>query len=557
MRAIITPQQMGTLDNRTIEEVGLPGIVLMELAARGVMQDVEQLLGGRLAGARVLVVCGGGNNGGDGFAVARRLLNAGAEVRAALVADREKVEGDARTNLEIYERLGGAVLEVKEEGDLEGLPAADLIVDALLGTGIRGGARGLPARAIEAINAMPAPVVAVDIPSGIDGATGAAGGPAVQAALTSTFGEIKIGHLIPPGLDHAGRITRVDIQIPPRFLDDVEVPLYLIEGEDVHAMLPQRGRTAHKGEAGRVLLVAGSVGMTGAAQLAARSVLRTGGGMVKVATARNAQALVAGGSPEIMTVPVDDTEAGTIAPAAETTIDEAREWADVEVIGPGLSLNDETVAWFDEHAADLPLPTVIDADGLNALAKLPERLEGLGEHVVLTPHLGEFARLTGRSIDEIAADRVGAARDFAREKGLTLLLKGVPTLVASPEGPVLAVLAGNPGMASAGMGDVLTGVIAGLLAQGLHPREAAVAGATLHGLAGNLAADELGQTGIVAGDVAERLPLAHDILAGRAPYPAARRSGGCGCGGGGGSCGGGGCDCDGDCDGEGCGCGGH
>lgn len=557
MRPIIAPEQMRDLDRRTIEEVGLPGIVLMELASRGVMLEIEQILGGRVAGARALVFCGGGNNGGDGFAIARRLLNAGAEVMVYLVAERDRIKGDAKTNLDIYEKLGGSTVEVKQNEDFNRLPFADVIVDALLGTGIKGGADGLVADAIEAINLHAAPVVSVDIPSGVDGSTGYAHGPAVRADITATFGEIKIGHLISPGIDFAGRISRVDIQIPPKFVMELEVPLFLVEPADVYEMLPDRGMDAHKGDAGKVLVVAGSVGMTGAAELASKATLRSGAGMVKVATAKNAQAILAGSASEVMTIPVADTAEGSIAPEAETTIDEAREWADVEVIGPGLSLNPETVHWFEEHVKDLPLPTVIDADGLNALAQLPDALANLNDKIVLTPHLGELARLTGKTSQEIAADRVGTVREYARKWGVTLLLKGVPTLVASPTGPVYSILAGNPGMASAGMGDVLTGTIAGMMAQGLSAQDAAIAGTTIHGLAGNLAADELGSTGIVAGDVVERLPLSQDIIAGRAAYPQPKNSGGCGCGGGGCGCGGhdeeghgggGSCGCGGNCD---------
>lgn len=553
MRPIVTPEQMRELDRRTIQDVGMPGIVLMELAARGVMLEVEAILGGRIVGTRVAVFCGGGNNGGDGFAVARRLLNAGAEATVYLVAERAKIQGDAKANMEIYEKLGGRVLEVTDRKNLEKIPPVDLIIDALLGTGLRGGADGLVAEAIETINVLQAPVVSVDIPSGVNGATGYAEGPAVRADITATFGEIKVGHIVSPGIDLAGRISRVDIQIPPKFVMETEVPLYLVEPADVYEMLPERHLSTHKGDVGKVLVVAGSVGMTGAAELASKATLRSGAGMVKVATAKSAQAILAGRSAEVMTIPVADTENGSIAAEAEETIDEAREWADVEVIGPGLSLNPDTIKWIEQHVEDLPLPTVIDADGLNALAQLAGSLENLKERdVVLTPHVGEFARLTGKTSQDIAMDRLGSVRDFARKKGVTVVLKGVPTLIAGPEGPVYAVLAGNPGMATAGMGDVLTGAIAGFLAQGLAPREAAITAVTVHGLAGNLATDELGSRGIVAGDVVEKLPLAHDIVAGRASYPQPKNSG-CSCGGN--------CDCgeDGECDCEdgSCNCGHH
>jgi ADP-dependent NAD(P)H-hydrate dehydratase / NAD(P)H-hydrate epimerase len=551
MRPIVEPAQMRELDRRTIEDVGLPGMVLMELAARGVMLEIEQLLGGNVAGANVLVFCGPGNNGGDGFAIARRLMNAGSEVALYLTCPMDKVTGDARTNMEIYQKLDGAITVIDDAQQLTRLPQAHVIVDAMLGTGAEGPAHGIIADAIEAINKSDTPIVAVDISSGINGRTGAAEGAAIRADVTATFGEIKVGHLIPPGLEHAGRISRVDIQIPPQFIHEMEIPLFFIEPSDVYEMMPTRPLTAHKGDFGKVLVVAGSVGMTGAAELAGRAVLRSGAGMVKVATSKSAQAILAGGgSSEIMTIPVAESGNGSISEAAESTINEARTWADVEVIGPGITMSPDTVAWFAEHVQDLPLPTVIDADGLNALADNPELLKILGERVVLTPHIGEFARLTGLDTAEVTNNRVELIKKHAREWGCTILLKGVPTLVAGPSGPAYCILAGNPGMATAGMGDVLTGTIAGLLAQGLNPRDAAIAGTTIHGLAGNLAADEVGSTGIVAGDVVERLGLATDIVAGRASMP--NSGGGCGCGSGGCGDGGGGGDCG--CDDGSCGC---
>ncbi len=558
MKPILTPAQMRELDKRTIEELGLPGIVLMELAARGVVHEIDNLFRGRFQGSEILVFCGPGNNGGDGFAIARRLLNLGAQVRVYLFADRDKIKGDALINKQVYQKLGGEIIDIIESQQLDSLPQAHLIVDALLGTGLKGGATGLMAAAIEAINNHPAGVIAVDIPSGVNGANGQAEGPAVRADITATFGGIKVGHLIPPGLEQCGQIVTVDIQIPPEYIDEGDVEFLLIEPYDVQVMLPDRQRSAHKGDAGKVLVVAGSVGMTGAAELAARSCLRAGAGLVKVATAKSAQAILAGRNAEVMTIPVADTENGTIAPDAETTIREALQWADVEVIGPGLSLNQNTIDWFTEHAKDLSLPTAIDADGLNALAKNPDLIEGLGENVILTPHVGEFARLTGLSTEEIESDRVGTVRRFAVEWGVTLLLKGVPSLLGTADGEVYGMLAGNPGMASAGMGDVLTGVIAGFLAQGLTPENATISGVIVHGLAGDLAAHEMGTTGIVAGDVVERLPYAQDIISGRAHFP--HQHGGC-CGGHGhGHEGGKECNCDGDCDCDGncegnCGCG--
>ncbi|MDP8208810.1 MAG: NAD(P)H-hydrate dehydratase [Candidatus Electryonea clarkiae] len=526
MRPIVTPDQMRELDRRTIEELGLPGIVLMELAARGVMVEVENILQDKLRGSRGLVFCGPGNNGGDGFAVARRMKNMKMDVTVLLFADRDRIKGDALINMNVYEKSGGEIIEITSTDELADLPVVDVIVDALLGTGLSGAVKGLMADAIKVINDFQAPVVAVDIPSGINGNNGAADGPAVAADITATFGEIKAGHLITPGLEHSGRIVRVDIQIPPEFVEESECALLLAEPEDIRILIPERMRSDHKGDAGKVLLIAGSVGMTGAAELASRACLRIGAGLVKVAIARDAQATLAGRNAEVMTIPVADTEEGTIAPEAETTIREAESWADIEVIGPGLSLNPDSVQWFKEHAENFELPTVIDADGLNALAENKELLKKLSPEIVLTPHIGEFSRLTGMSIEEIENNRIETVKKFASEWNAVIVLKGVPTLIATPDQPLYGVLAGNPGMATAGMGDVLTGVIAGLMAQGLSPVEASLAGVSIHGLGGDLAANDFGATGLVAGDVVERLPLAQDIIAGRAGYPG--NEGGCG-----------------------------
>ena len=255
MRPIVEPAQMRELDRRTIDDVGIPGIVLMELAARGVMLEIEQLLGGNVAGAHALVFCGPGNNGGDGFAIARRLLNAGSEVSLYLCAPMDKITGDAKTNLDIYRKLDGAITVIENADQLARLPHAHIIVDALLGTGAEGPAHGIIADSIEAINKSGMQIVAVDIPSGINGRTGAAEGAAVRADVTATFGEIKVGHLIPPGLDHAGRISRVDIQIPPQFVHEMEIPLFFIEPGDVYEMMPQRPLTAHKGDFGKGLSI--------------------------------------------------------------------------------------------------------------------------------------------------------------------------------------------------------------------------------------------------------------------------------------------------------------
>ncbi len=517
MQHVFTPEQMRELDRRTIEDLGLPGMVLMELAACGAAEHCEKLLDD-VQGADVLVFCGPGNNGGDGYAVARRLFNLYAHPVVYLLADRDRIKGDALQNLQVYERLGGRVVDVSSSDQLAELPPADLIVDAIMGTGLHGAVKGIYADAINAINEHDAPVLAVDIPSGVNGATGAVEGPVVFADVTATFGGLKAGLVLAPGLDYTGKVEVVDIQIPPEFMKDSDTDLYLMDEIDIHHILPHRRRSAYKGDAGYVLVVAGSRGMSGAAALTAGACLRAGAGMVKAATPESVQLTLAGHHPEVMTIPLPENDAGSMIPESEEVLKDAKEWAAVLAFGPGLTQHPDTVAWVQHQVETVKKPMVIDADGLNALAQKPELLQKLNPDIILTPHIGEFARLTGLSVKEISRDRVAILRKYANEWNAVLLLKGVPTLVTGPGVPVYALMVGNPGMATAGMGDVLTGTIAGLLAQGVFPVMAAVAGTALHGMAGDLAVEEIGSTGLMAGDVMQRLPLAFDVYHGR-PRP--------------------------------------
>ncbi len=518
---------MRELDRRTIEDLGLPGMVLMELAARGATAACVEMLGDNLRGSDVLVFCGPGNNGGDGYAVARRLFNHYANPIVYLLADRDRIKGDAKMNLDVYEKLGGRVVDVQSADDLKNLPRADLIVDAIMGTGLEGTVRGIYADAIDAINEHPAPVLAVDIPSGVNGRTGVVEGNVVFADVTATFGGLKAGLVLEPGLDYAGRIEVIDIQIPPEFIKDTDAVLYMMEEEDIRHILPNRRRSMYKGDAGYVLVVAGSRGMSGAAALTSGACLRAGAGMVKAATPESVQAILAQHQPEVMTIPLPENSEGSLTAEADEVLADAKKWADVHVYGPGLTQHPDTVAWVQRQVENLKRSTVIDADGLNALAQKPELLKKLSPDVVLTPHIGEFARLTGMEAGEIARDRVAALKKYAEEWNTVILLKGVPTLVAGPGVPVYTLVVGNPGMATAGMGDVLTGTIAGLLAQGIFPVMAAVAGAALHGMAGDMAAEEVGTTGILAGDVMSRLPLAWDVLHGH--VNPGKQGEGCGC----------------------------
>lgn len=512
MLPVLTADQMREADRRTIEEIGLPGPVLMENAGRAVSEAIRE----RFPGARrVVVLCGKGNNGGDGFVIARRLRASGAE--ALLLGRRDEVRGDARTHLEACERSGGRVVEVADaraweavRGRLEG---ADVLVDAVLGTGLRARASGLPAAAIdELVKRAEAgvPVVAVDIPSGVraDGGTGE--GPAVRAALTVTFGAPKPGLVLAPDADHCGELVVADIGITPETLAAVEPSLFLLEEADAAAAFPPRDPAAHKGRFGHVLVVAGSVGKTGAAVLAASGAARAGAGLVTVATPLSCLGTVAASRPEIMTEPLPETPTGGISEEALDRVLSLASERDAVVLGPGLGQDPSTAILVREIVRRCEAPLLVDADGLNALAAAPageqaEALRGRPGATVLTPHPGEMSRLIREPTAAIQAQRAEAARALARQSGTVVALKGQRTVVAEPEGRAALNPTGNPGMGTGGTGDVLSGVVGALLAR--HEAWlAATAGVFVHGQAGDRAAESLGEEGLLAGDLAEAIP---------------------------------------------------
>ena len=501
MLPVLSAEEMRRLDRRAIDTLGIPGAALMENAGRGAVPHIIRLLprGGR--GARVVVVCGKGGNGGDGFVVARHLKQRGARVAVWLAARPEEITGDAAGKLAALRRAGLRPVVIADERALaESLGDADVVVDALLGTGTQGAPRGTTAAAITAINASQRSVVALDIPSGLPADGGPPPGPAVHADVTTTFAAFKRGLVTGPGLDWAGRVVVVDIGIP-----DAEVrrgiTTFLLEASDVATHVPRRPHHAHKGTYGRLLIVAGSVGKTGAAALAARAAMRSGAGLVTVATAASQQPIVATLVLEAMTEPVPETAARSIALKAREALDELAEARDAAVVGPGLGLDAETQTLARELAHDLRRPLVLDADALTALAGHLDTLRGAPAPRCLTPHPGELARMLGRSVADVERDRIEMARTFATTYGVHLVLKGAGTVIADPDGHVSINPTGNPGMASGGTGDVLTGILGALFARGLEPRAAAQTGVYLHGLAGDLAAARVGEEALIASDV--------------------------------------------------------
>jgi NAD(P)H-hydrate epimerase len=510
---LATAEEMRRADRRATERYGVPSLLLMENAGRGAADAIERALG-VVEGRRVAVVCGKGNNGGDGFVVARHLLGRGARISAWLVGRADEVRGDARVNLDALQRAGETVAEAPDADAVARLSAqvraADIVVDALLGTGVRGPASGAVAAAIDAINAAGAAgrsVCSLDLPSGLPSDGEAPAGPVVRAAMTVTFGLPKLGLALPAGLAHAGRLEIADLGVPRAWLAE-GIPAGLLEATDARAALPLRPHDAHKGRYGHLLVVAGSVGKTGAAVLACLGALRSGTGLVTCAMPGSQQPVVAAQLSEAMTEPLPETAARTISTKAVERIVELLGRMDAVALGPGIGLDPETQAAVRVLVRDVERPMVVDADALTALAGSAGLCRDAVAPRLLTPHPGEAARLLGSSIADVQADRIASARRLAAESGAVVALKGARTVVAGPDGEVVLNPTGNPGMATGGTGDVLTGVTGGLLAQGVAPVEALRAAVYLHGLAGDLAAATRGEAGLVAGDVAASLPAA-------------------------------------------------
>ncbi len=498
MKPVLTPAESAALDRASAER-GVSVDFLMERAGRAVARAAVEVAGGAY-GRRAVVVCGKGNNGGDGLVAARYLSRWGMHAVAVLLADGDVYRDAAAANLRRARRAGVAIRGA--DGLMRELDRGAVVVDGIVGTGFRGVPEGLVGEAIEAFAGAPSPVVAVDIASGVDGTTGAVAGVAVDATVTVTFGSLKPGHLLQPGAGHAGIVEVADIGFPP---DLVASDLLLVERADVAAMLPRRDPESHKRSSGIVLVVGGSRTMTGAVRLMAGAAYRAGAGLVQVAVPEGIVPVVQAGLTEATFVALPQTPEGTVSEAAVDALRDRLQVVDAVAVGPGLGRTDETLAFVRALVEATPVPAVVDADGLTAFARRVDELAKLdAADLVLTPHAGEFARLAGA---DVGADRVASVRSLASESGTTVLLKGNPTLVAEPGGRVHVNATGGPVLATAGTGDVLTGVIAAFLARGLVPADAAWAGAYVHGLAGDLAGARLGE-GATSLDVRDHVPAA-------------------------------------------------
>jgi NAD(P)H-hydrate epimerase len=505
---VLNAAQMREADRRTIEDLGIPSIVLMENAGRQVVAALEAVHEDVLQ-QQVAVLCGRGNNGGDGFVVARTLLQRGASVSVFLIGRVADVKGDARANLEILGRLGLAVVEIADgqawELHFSEVSKSTLIVDAIFGTGLNAPLTGLMETVVSDINGSGIPVISIDLPSGLSADTPEPIGPSIEAGMTVTLGAPKLSLVLPPAETRAGDIVIADIGIPDAIFDGLDNPrVELLTRSAMRELVTPRAADSHKGDYGHVLVVAGSPGKTGAAHLTGLAALKSGAGLVTIATPASCQNVVASLAPEYMTEAIHEAgDGGLDASTVDVVLELAR---DVIAIGPGLGRAASTRQFIKDLVDRATMPVVIDADGLNAFSDEPDRLTGRqGRDIIITPHAGEMARLVGMTTDEVQASRMEIARNFAAAHQVYVVLKGHRTLIVTPDEKVFINPTGNAGMATGGTGDVLTGMIAAWLAQLLDAEAACRIAVYLHGLAGDLAEADESEIAMTAGDVAGHL----------------------------------------------------
>lgn len=508
---LVTAKEMKALDVQAQNDYAMPGILLMDNAAQAVAEAVHEALTA-LEGERVVIFCGGGNNGGDGLGAARWLQSYGVSVRAFVVgAALDAVQGDAAVELAMFTKAGGRVEALSTEDDwvLAELAAskADVLVDALLGTGFHGELEGDVLRACELLNKSEKYILAVDIPTGVNADNGAVCEQAVRADHTVTMALVKTGLLLYPGREYCGDIELADISMPVKLVEDYKSDKYRLTDEIVRELLPLRKANAHKGDAGRVVICAGSPGYTGAAALASDAAVKAGAGLVSLYTPLSSRDVLAIKLTEVMVHGLLERMPGILGGGAASDVASSAEAADVLAIGPGLGTSESTQEAVRTILQKITTPVVIDADALTALADHTEILAAMQAQKVLTPHPGEMARLTGLEIAEIEADRINVAKKYAEEWQAIVVLKGAPTVIGCPNGTVYVNSTGNSSLATGGSGDVLTGIIAGLAAQEISLQEAAICGVYLHGLAAELTGIDIG---LAAGELAALLPQARE-----------------------------------------------
>lgn len=511
-RYLVTSEEMREFDSIAINEFGIPGMVLMENAGRSTFEIIEALFEGDLMGMNISIVAGPGNNGGDGYVIARYLVNRGAEVDTFLLNPRNKIRGDAKTNLDILEKTGGRIWEIETGQELdeaeEVWAESDIIIDAILGTGLKQNVRSPYREAIERINALDAFVISVDIPSGLDSDTGQIQGASIEADLTVTYGFQKIGMAMYPGAGLCGQIEVVDISIPQVAIDQRAPRVEWYDAPDLSEYLFIRSDpTAHKGTFGKVLIVGGTVGKTGAAAMAAKAASRIGAGLVTVAVPESLNPILEMKLTEEMTEPVPDVS-GHFAESASENILHLCGDKDCVAIGPGLSTKAGSMKILETLLGNYSGNLVIDADGLNCLSGNLSLLRETKAEVILTPHPGEMAKLLDVSLSEVQRNRLEAGRKFSDEYQCWVVLKGASTITFSPSGNSFVNSTGNSWMSSGGQGDVLTGLLTGLIGQGLPLDEAVPLGVWLHGFVADSVIEKKGQRPVLATDIISEIPEA-------------------------------------------------
>jgi NAD(P)H-hydrate epimerase len=514
---VLSAKEMAGLDEQTIRQIGIPGIVLMENAAQGAAAFFLRVIPD-LIDRRITVVAGSGNNAGDGFALARIFHSKGAQVNVLCLRTPLKLTGDAKTNFSILEKIGVPITVWDEAGDFdeqwEQVGKSDAVIDAMLGTGLNTEVKGLYKNIIDKINGLNVPVLAVDVPSGLDSTTGMPLGAAIKAAATATFGFLKIGHLIEPGSELVGQIEVIDIGIPPGLVQSAGIQRYWLTEEFLSSWIEPRRPETHKGQAGHVCVLSGSLGKTGAAALVCLGAAKAGAGLVTLFVPESLIPILAAKLTEAMTLPIVETPERTPASAALDQILDFLKGKQALAIGPGISTNEDTAALVRKLLRNAPCPMVLDADAITAVSDDPGILRKAKVPLVLTPHPGEMARICHSTVSDVQRNRVESASRFSKEYGVVLLLKGHRTIIAAPDGRLAINSTGNPAMASGGMGDTLTGIISGLLAQGFDAFRAACLGVYVHGAACDRIFQGIATRGLLATDMLDEVPVVLGFLEG-------------------------------------------
>lgn len=509
---------MRQIDADAIKIYGLPEIALMENAGRETAYAAAELCGGAAEDKSFCIVAGCGNNGGDGFVAARHLINMGADVKIFIIGTLEHLTPSAKANYEVLTNMRAEIYPITSERDWTRLQISitfsDCIIDALLGTGIYGELRENIKKCVEILNSSRRPILSVDMPTGVNADTGAVNPTAVKATATLTFGLPKIGLVLHPGCSCTGRVIVNTIGMPCQLLRQESIQQEAVDEPFVRSHLMQRPQDVHKGSCGKVLVIAGSLGFTGAASLSSRAVLRAGAGISTLACPESLYDILSVKSTEVMTKPLPEIMPGVLGTNATRALIELSADYDAVLIGPGLGRNDETCRMVREFAAAADKPLVIDADAIYAFSQSIEDLKKLKHPPILTPHLGEMANLLHITIPQLKADLWTIARKAAAHFNAVFVIKSEKTITAYPDGNIFVTTVGNPGMATAGSGDVLAGCIAGLLAESLAGKYTAPVGVYLHGRAGDIAAQS-GQAGLTAGDILQSLPAARREIDGR------------------------------------------